>query len=586
MKKTKIVSTLGPATNSVETIVALIKAGANVFRFNFSHGTHNEHLARMHMVREAERITQTTVGIMLDTKGAEIRTTMQVNDGFTVTTGDELRISMDATVVGNRQRIAVTYAGLYDDVNVGNTVLIDDGSVGLTVIGKDIAKHELITTVQNDGFIGSQKGVNIPGVVINLPSVTAKDKDDINFGLDHHIDFISASFIRKAQDVLDIRELLEKRHCVYVQIFPKIESQEGVDNIDDILTVADGLMVARGDMGVEIPFEKVPFIQKELIKKCNAMGKPIITATQMLDSMQSNPRPTRAEVTDVANAVLDGTDATMLSGETANGEYPVQSVAAMTRIDEKAETSAIFIKRNEILLHDDHKTGITEAIGEAVARAADNLDIKTIVAVTQTGLTARKIAKYRPQADILALTSDKQVQRGLTINWGVYPVLTSRPTSTDEAFELAMRQVQALGLAHKGDLILITAGIPVGDAETTNIMKIQLVDEKLIRGKGIGYGEVYGRAIIAHDAQEALEKVHKDDILITSTTNIDYLPVLDKVKALVVENDSLASHPVWAGMKQKIPVIIGIKNATKLFIDGAMLTLDVTHGVVYRGRHK
>lgn len=586
MKKTKIVSTLGPATNSVEKIVNLIKSGANVFRFNFSHGTHAEHLARIHMVREAEMITHTTVGVMLDTKGAEIRTTVQANDGFAVRAGDQLRISMDSSVIGNQQRIAVTYSGLYDDVKLYNTILIDDGTVGLTVVGKDEAKHELITAVQNNGFIGSQKGVNVPGITINLPSVTPKDRDDIEFGLKYGINFIAASFIRKAQNVLDIRKILEENHQPHVQIFPKIESQEGIDNIDDILSVSDGLMIARGDMGVEIPFEQVPFIQKELIKKCNVLGKPIITATQMLNSMQTNPRPTRAEVTDVANAVLDGTDATMLSGETANGEYPVEAVAAMTKIDEKAETSPIFIAHTHNLLQELYsQSDVTEAIGEAAVRTANNLDIKIIVAFTQTGLTARKIAKYRPQADILALTGDESVQRGLTINWGVHAVYVPNLDAATDTSKLAAQKVQELGLANKGDLILVVAGVLVDGAETTNIMRIQLVDEKLIRGKGIGYGKVKGHVVIAHNAQEALEKVHQDDILITPSTSLDYVPILNKVKAIVVEGNSLTSHAVLTSMEQRLPLIISVKNATKLFNDGSLITLDINHGVIYPGEH-
>ena len=585
MKKTKIVSTLGPATNSVEKIVNLIKSGANVFRFNFSHGTHAEHLARLHMVREAEIITKTTVGIMLDTKGAEIRTTIQVNDGFAVRAGDQLRISMDNNVVGNKKRIAVTYPGLYDDVKLYNTILIDDGSVGLTVVGKDTNKRELITAVQNNGFIGSQKGVNVPGIKINLPSVTPKDRDDIEFGLKYGINFIAASFIRKAQNVLDIRQILEENHQSHVQIFPKIESQEGIDNIDDILSVSDGLMIARGDMGVEIPFEQVPFIQKELIKKCNILGKPIITATQMLNSMQTNPRPTRAEVTDVANAVLDGTDATMLSGETANGEYPVEAVSAMAKIDKKAETSPIFISHNHNLLHELHlQSDVTEAIGEAAVRTANNLDIKVIVAFTQTGLTACKIAKYRPQADILAITGDESVQRGLTINWGVHALLVSNLDKITDTFKLATQKVQELGLADKGDLILVVAGVLIDGVEATNIMRIQLVDEKLIRGKGIGYGKVSGHVVVAHNAQEALDKVHRDDILITPITNLDYLPILNKVKAIVVEDNSLTSHTVLTSMQKHLPIIIGVKNATKLFSDGSVITLDINHGVIYSER--
>ena len=339
MKKTKIVSTLGPASSDLDTICKLIEAGANVFRFNFSHGDHEEHLGRINLVHQAEKITGKMVGVMLDTKGAEIRTTVQKEGKIKFEIGDEVRISMDDSIEGTHEKIAVTYPGLYDDVHEGGHVLFDDGLIDMQVEKKDEANHELVCKVLNEGVLGSRKGVNAPGVSINLPGITEKDADDIRFGLDNEINFIAASFVRKPQDVLDIRELLEEKHMEHVQIFPKIESQEGIDNIDDILKVSDGLMIARGDMGVEIPAENVPLVQKALIKKCNALGMPVITATQMLDSMQENPRPTRAEASDVANAVFDGTDATMLSGESANGDYPVEAVATMARIDVKAENA-------------------------------------------------------------------------------------------------------------------------------------------------------------------------------------------------------------------------------------------------------
>ncbi|WP_312402341.1 pyruvate kinase, partial [Leuconostoc lactis] len=336
MKKTKIVSTLGPSSSDVETIVKLIQAGANVFRFNFSHGDHEEHLGRMNAVHEAEKITGKTVGILLDTKGAEIRTTKQVDGKIEFQTGDVLRISMDENLEGTKEKIAVTYAGLFDDVQVGGQVLFDDGLLGTTVLEKDVANRELVVRVDNDGILGSRKGVNAPGVSINLPGITEKDADDIRFGLDHGINYIAASFVRKPEDVLEIRELLKEKNMEHVQIVPKIESQEGIDNLDAIIAVSDGLMVPRGDMGVEIPAENVPLVQKEMIRKMNLAGLPVITATQMLDSMEENPRPTRAEASDVANAVFDGTDATMLSGESANGEYPVEAVATMAAMDEKA----------------------------------------------------------------------------------------------------------------------------------------------------------------------------------------------------------------------------------------------------------
>ncbi|WP_087842557.1 pyruvate kinase [Lactiplantibacillus plantarum] len=581
MKKTKIVSTLGPASTDTDTIVKLIEAGANIFRFNFSHGDHEEHLDRLNKVHEAEKITGKTVGIMLDTKGAEIRTTVQANGKSEYKIGDKVRITMDDSLDTTHDKIAVTYKNLYDDVHVGGHVLFDDGLLDMKIDEKDEANRELVTTVQNAGVLGSRKGVNAPGVSINLPGITEKDSSDISFGLDHEINYIAASFVRKPQDVLDIRELLEEKHMEHVQIFPKIESQEGIDNADEILKVCDGLMVARGDMGVEIPAENVPLVQKSLIKKCNALGMPVITATQMLDSMQENPRPTRAEASDVANAVFDGTDATMLSGESANGLYPVESVAMMAKIDEKAENT--LAENGTLQLNRFDKTSVTETIGIAIARAAKNLNIKTIVAATESGYTAKMISKYRPNADILAITFDERTQRGLMVNWGVQPIVAEKPETTDDMFDLAASKAVELGFAKEGDLILITAGVPVGERGTTNIMKIQLIGSKLADGQGVGDETVIGKAVIATSAQEAIDKAVEGGVLVTKTTDKDYLPAIEKSSALVVENGGLTSHAAVVGISMGIPVIVGVKDATSVIADGQLITVDSRRGLVYRG---
>ncbi|MFA1807151.1 pyruvate kinase [Lactiplantibacillus plantarum] len=581
MKKTKIVSTLGPASTDTDTIVKLIEAGANIFRFNFSHGDHEEHLDRLNKVHEAEKITGKTVGIMLDTKGAEIRTTVQANGKSEYKIGDKVRITMDDSLDTTHDKIAVTYKNLYDDVHVGGHVLFDDGLLDMKIDEKDEANRELVTTVQNAGVLGSRKGVNAPGVSINLPGITEKDSSDIRFGLDHEINYIAASFVRKPQDVLDIRELLEEKHMEHVQIFPKIESQEGIDNADEILKVCDGLMVARGDMGVEIPAENVPLVQKSLIKKCNALGMPVITATQMLDSMQENPRPTRAEASDVANAVFDGTDATMLSGESANGLYPVESVAMMAKIDEKAENT--LAENGTLQLNRFYKTSVTETIGIAIARAAKNLNIKTIVAATESGYTAKMISKYRPNADILAITFDERTQRGLMVNWGVQPIVAEKPETTDDMFDLAASKAVELGFAKEGDLILITAGVPVGERGTTNIMKIQLIGSKLADGQGVGDETVIGKAVIATSAQEAIDKAVEGGVLVTKTTDKDYLPAIEKSSALVVENGGLTSHAAVVGISMGIPVIVGVKDATSVIADGQLITVDSRRGLVYRG---
>ena len=472
MKKTKIVSTLGPASTDVDTIVKLINAGANIFRFNFSHGDHPEHLGRMNNVKKAQEITGKHVGLMLDTKGAEIRTTVEKDGKIEFNAGDKVRISMDDSIEGTHEKIAVTYPGLYDDVHVGGHVLFDDGLIDMIIDEKDEANHELVCTVQNHGLLGSRKGVNAPGVSINLPGITEKDSSDIRFGLEQGINYIAASFVRKPEDIEDIRALLKEKNMEDVQIFPKIESQEGIDNFEAIMEVADGLMVPRGDMGVEIPAENVPLVQKKMIRRCNEMGKPVITATQMLDSMEENPRPTRAEVSDVANAVFDGTDATMLSGESANGDWPVEAVSTMARIDVKAENN-LDLFGTETFNFD--KSDVTETIGSAVAQAAKDLDIKVIVAATSLGYTARMISKYRPNADILALTFDERTERGLMINWGVQPYVVDKPADTDEMFALAAKKAVELGFAKSGDKILVVAGVPMGTPGATNLMRVETI---------------------------------------------------------------------------------------------------------------
>ncbi len=589
MKKTKIVSTLGPASNSVEIISQLIEAGANVFRFNFSHGDHEEQLARMTMVREAVKKTGKDVGILLDTKGAEIRTTVQNTTeadfgraGYIqFNVGDETRISMDPEHKGTKEKIAVTYPGLFEDVHVGGHILFDDGLIDMEIKEKDEATRELVVVVKNAGMLGSRKGVNAPGVSISLPGITEKDAEDIRFGLDNDIDFIAASFVRKAQDVLEIREILEEKDMTHVQIFSKIESQEGIDNIDEIIKVSDGIMVARGDMGVEIPAEEVPMVQKSIIKKCNAAGKSVITATQMLESMQQNPRPTRAEASDVANAVFDGTDATMLSGESANGDYPVEAVATTARIDVEAEKA--LSENSTFQINQFDKTDVTETIGLSVARAAKNLGVKTIVAATESGYTAKMISKYRPDADILAVTFDERTKRGLMLNWGVYPTVADKPSTTDEMFELAAKQAVDLGFAKEGDLILITAGVPVGERGTTNVMKIQLIGSKLLEAQGIGEKSVVANAVIAHSAEEAIAKAKDGMILVVPTTDKEYMPAIEKAAALVVEDGGLTSHAAVVGIAKDLPVIVGAKDVTTTIKDGELVTLDFRRGIVYRG---
>ncbi|SEI48018.1 pyruvate kinase [Alkalibacterium gilvum] len=580
MKKTKIVCTIGPASESLDTLVKLIESGMNVARLNFSHGDFEEHLARIKNIRKASEKTGKMVGIMLDTKGPEIRTNNMKDGAITLTKGDTVRISM-TEVEGTKEKFSVTYADLINDVTPGSSILLDDGLINLQVTDLEHDKGEIVTVAQNTGVLKNKKGVNVPGVSVNLPGLTEKDRADIQFGLDNNIDYIAASFIRRPSDILEITEILEKEDKMHVQIIPKIENQEGVDNLEEILAIADGLMVARGDLGVEIPTEDVPIVQKRMISMCNNAGKPVITATQMLDSMQVNPRPTRAEASDVANAIFDGTDAIMLSGETAAGDYPVEAVKTMYNIAIRTESS--LVNQDAFALKSFDQTDMTEAIGQAVGHTAKNLNIHTIVAATESGHTARMISKFRPKADILAVTFSEETARGLALQWGVQPTVADKPTSTDDMFNLATQTTVDKGFAKEGDLILITAGVPVGERGTTNVMKIQLIGSKLTSGQGIGSESVIGKAIVAKTAEEALERAVEGGILVVKSTDKDYLPAIEKSSAIVVEQGGLTSHAAVIGIAMGIPVIVSAESSTDLINQDELITVDARRGIIYRG---
>ncbi|MFR8959985.1 MAG: pyruvate kinase [Enterococcus faecalis] len=580
MKKTKIVCTIGPASESVDMLVNLINAGMNVCRLNFSHGDYEEHGARIKNIREAVKITGKRVAILLDTKGPEIRTNDMENGAITMKIGDSVRISM-TEVLGTNEKFSITYPELINDVNVGSHILLDDGLIDLEVTDIDRDANEIVTVVKNEGVLKNKKGVNVPGVSVNLPGITEKDANDIRFGIGQGIDFIAASFVRRASDVLEITKILEEENATHIQIIPKIENQEGIDNIDEILKVSDGLMVARGDMGVEIPTEDVPVVQKALIKKCNALGKPVITATQMLDSMQRNPRPTRAEANDVANAIYDGTDAVMLSGETAAGDYPLEAVQTMARIAVRTEET--LVNQDSFALKLYSKTDMTEAIGQSVGHTARNLGIQTIVAATESGHTARMISKYRPKAHIVAITFSEQKARSLSLSWGVYATVADKPSSTDEMFNLASKVSQEEGYASEGDLIIITAGVPVGEKGTTNLMKIQMIGSKLVQGQGVGEEAIIAKAVVAGTAEEAVAKATEGAILVTNTTDKEYMPAIEKASALVVEEGGLTSHAAVVAIAQNIPVIVGAADATSLINNDEVITVDPRRGIVYRG---
>lgn len=580
MKKTKIVCTIGPASESVDYLVKMIDAGMNVARLNFSHGDFEEHGARIKNIREASRITGKMVALLLDTKGPEIRTHNMKDGKVVFSTGDVVRVAMNE-VEGTKEKFSVSYAELINDVNPGSHILLDDGLIDLLVTDIDMDNQEIVTTVQNAGTLKNKKGVNVPGVSVNLPGITEKDAADIRFGLSQDIDFIAASFVRRATDVLEITQILEEENMTHVKIIPKIENQEGVDNIDEILKVSDGLMVARGDLGVEIPTEEVPIVQKNLISKCNRLGKPVITATQMLDSMQSNPRPTRAEASDVANAIFDGTDAIMLSGETAAGDYPIEAVQTMARIAVRTEEA--LVNQDSFTLKAYDQGDMTEAIGQSVGHTARNLNIDTIVAATESGHTAQMISKYRPKSTIVAVTFSERTMRGLALSWGVYPTVSEKPESTDDMFNLATNIAQEKGYAKEGDLIIITAGVPVGERGTTNLMKIQMIGSKLVRGHGIGNESIVGKAVVALNAQEANDKSVEGCVLVTKTTDKDYLPAIEKAAAIIVEQGGLTSHAAVIGIAMGIPVIVGAEDATGVISDNELITVDSRRGIVYRG---
>ena len=580
MRKTKIVCTIGPASESEEMLEKLMNAGMNVARLNFSHGSHEEHKARIDTIRKVAKRLNKTIGLLLDTKGPEIRT-HNMKDGLIVLEkGKEVIVSMNE-VEGTPEKFSVTYENLINDVNIGSYILLDDGVVELQVkeINKD--KGEVKCDILNTGELKNKKGVNLPGVKVNLPGITDKDADDIRFGIKENVDFIAASFVRRPSDVLDIRQILEEEKAE-ITIFPKIENQEGIDNIEEILEVSDGLMVARGDMGVEIPPESVPMVQKDLIRKCNKLGKPVITATQMLDSMQRNPRATRAEASDVANAIYDGTDAVMLSGETAAGQYPEEAVKTMRNIAVSAEAAQDYKK----LLSDRTKlveTSLVNAIGVSVAHTALNLNVKAIVAATESGSTARTISKYRPHSDIIAVTPSEKTARQCAIVWGVNPVVKEGRKTTDALLNNAVATAVETGRVSNGDLIIITAGVPTGEKGTTNMMKIHLVGDEIAKGQGVGRGSVVGHAIVADSASDLEGKDLSDKVIITNSVDETLVPYVEKAIGLITEENGITSPSAIIGLEKGIPTVVGVEQATKEIKNDMLVTLDASQGKVFEG---
>ncbi|MDK2878073.1 MAG: pyruvate kinase [Thermoanaerobacteraceae bacterium] len=576
MLKTKIICTLGPASENKEVISRLISAGMNIARLNFSHGTHEEHRARINNLREAAREMGANIALMLDTRGPEIRLGTFKNGKAYLKEGQEFALSLEP-IEGNENRVYVTYDGLNKLVTRYDKILLADGLIELEV--KEINSKEVLCTVINGGEISDKKGVNVPNKSLPLPAITQKDVEDLLFGISMGIDFVAASFVRKASDVLEIRKILEENGASDVHIIAKVENREGVNNIDEIIRVADGVMVARGDLGVEIPVEEVPLVQKYIIEKCNKAGKPVVTATQMLESMMRNPRPTRAETTDVANAIFDGTDAIMLSGETAAGHYPVEAVKMMAKIARKAEDSMSLKKEKEPSVI---KT-ITDAISHATCSIARDLGVKAIITSTKSGYTARAVAKFRPEVPIIAVTPREKVTRTLQIVRGVWPLQVEDTRSTDEMFKEAVEGALKSGLVQKGDMVVITAGAPVNVTGTTNLIRVHIVGDVLLRGTGIGSRPVSGTVFVARNAKEAMI-MPEGSILVVSGTDRDIIQVLRRSSAVIAEEGGLTSHAAIIGLEMNIPVIVGAKGATELLATGDEITMDTQRGLIYRGK--
>lgn len=583
LRKTKIVCTIGPATDSEEMIGRLFDAGMNVSRHNFSHGNHDTHRATMERVRKVAGEKHLNYAILLDTKGPEIRARDFVNGKVTLKEGTEVTVVGGEDFLGDETRFAVTYKDLAKVMEPGKHILLNDGLVDLEVVA--IEGNEVKTIVRNTGEISNRKSSNLPGVKTNLPALTDQDKKDLAFGVEIGVDIIAASFIRKGADVLEIRKVLHELGGSYIHVYSKIENEEGVDNVDEIIKYSDGIMVARGDMGVEIPIEQVPVIQKMIIQKCNAAGKPVITATQMLDSMVRNPRPTRAEVSDVANAIMDGSDAIMLSGETASGEWPVEAVETMADIAGATESQINYNELLSTLLKNQTNT-VQSAISASVCATANKLEAEAIITGTQSGSTARNIAKFRPKATIIAVTPMESVARRLACTWGVYTIVSETFESTDELIEKTTAAAEEQGYVDDGDLVVVSAGIPVNHKGSTNMMKIHIIGDVLLEGKGLEpiRRQVSGIATVVHSPMEAEDRIESGSILVVHELTEAYLPHLHEAEGVVVEADSISPEVSFEVLKMEIPIVYGAAGAMAMLKDGTMITVDGKVGIVTSGK--
>ena len=582
MRKTKIICTLGPSTDKEGVLRELIANGMNVARFNFSHGSHEEHLGRLEKLKALREELGKPVAALLDTKGPEIRLkdfkngveNLVAGQTFTLTTRD---------VEGTNEICSITYKDLPMDVEPNGTIMLDDGLIKLQI--QTVNDTDIVCTVLNNGKIKNKKGVNVPGVHLSMPYMSQRDKDDIIFGIQQGYDFIAASFVRTAQDVYDIRNLLNQ-YDSNIRIIAKIENREGVNNIDSILAAADAVMVARGDLGVEIDFTELPGIQKTIIDRSFSFGKPIVTATQMLDSMIVNPRPTRAEISDVANAIYDGTSAIMLSGETAAGAYPVEALKTMSAIAERTEQEGFHL-RGRMMDSNPGKISVSDATAHAACLTARDVNAAAIVTVSESGTTARLLSKYRPQQPIIACVMREQVQRQLSLSWGITPLMMSLAHSTDELIEMSTALAKENGYLHNGELAVVTAGVPVGVSGTTNMIKIHMIGNCLSTGVGIGpdgaaLANATGKACVCHTLEEIRAKFKPGMVLVVPSTSNEMLSYVRDAAALVVEEAGLNSHAAIAGKALLKPTIVGAAGATSHIRDGLMVAVDCAHGSVQR----
>ncbi|MCP6757610.1 MAG: pyruvate kinase [Fischerella sp. CENA71] len=578
LRRTKIVATIGPATSSPEMLKAIIEAGATTLRLNFSHGSHADHQRNIRLIRQTAFELNQPVGILQDLQGPKIRLGKFENGSIVLAKGDRFTLT-NRPVVGTQEISCVTYDYLADEVPVRARILLDDGRVEMVVEEIDKEKGDLHCRVTVPGTLSNNKGVNFPGVYLSIKAMTDKDREDLMFGLDQGVDWVALSFVRNPQDVMEIKELISSAGK-NVPVIAKIEKHEAIEQMEAILALCDGVMVARGDLGVELPAEDVPMLQKRLIATANRLGIPIITATQMLDSMVSNPRPTRAEVSDVANAILDGTDAVMLSNETAVGKFPVEAVATMARIAEKIEQENI--QNNNASQVRDRKRSIPNAISQAVGQIAQQLGAAAIMSLTQTGSTARNVSKFRPWTPILAITPHVNVARQLQLVWGVKPLLVLELPSAGQTFQAAINVALENNLVFEGDLVVMTAGTLQGVSGSTDLIKVEVVTAVLGRGIGLGQGSVSGRARVAHTSMD-VSNFNPGDILVAPRTSADFVEVIRKSAGIITEEDSLTCHAAIIGLRLGVPVIVGVKKATQVIRDGSILTMDMQRGLVYSG---